>query len=364
MKIALIHDWLTGMRGGEKVLEVLCGIFPEADVFTLVHLPGKVSPVIERHRIITSPLQRIPGIGRYYRHLLPFMPWAIEKFNFKGYDALISTSHCVAKGAEPPPGVNHWCYCHTPMRYIWDQYDSYFGPGRTSWPVQKAMELVRPRMQRWDVESSARVYQFFANSKNVQDRIEQIYHRSSSVIYPPVETEFFGMEPGPSPLNDPYYLIVSAFAPYKRLDIAVEAFTLNKKSLIIIGEGQEEAQLRAKAGPNIQFKGWLDAAGLRQHYALCRALIFPGEEDFGIVPVEAMAAGRPVIAFSKGGALETVINGRTGIFFDKQTPKALMETVRRFEIMTWDSAEIKRHARNFDRQQCEKAFREAFVEFL
>src|SRR5439155_10502098 len=185
-KIALVHDWLTGMRGGEKILELLCDLFPQADLFTLVHLPGKVSPTIESHRIGTSPFQKIPRIGRYYRHLLPLMPWAMGRFDFTGYDLLISTSHCVAKAARAAPGARHVCYCFTPMRYIWDQYDSYFGPGRATLSTRWAMKALRPFLQRWDVATASHVDEFLAISRNVQERIKRIYGRDSQVIYPPV----------------------------------------------------------------------------------------------------------------------------------------------------------------------------------
>jgi hypothetical protein len=203
-RVALVHDWLTGMRGGEKVLEVLCDLFPQADVFTLVHIPGKVSRTIESHPIITSFLQRIPGAGRIYRYLLPLMPLAMERFDFSPYDLLISTSHCAAKAAKPRAGAHHICYCHTPMRYIWDQYDSYFGPGRASLPVRLVMKAIRPHLQNWDLATLPRVHEFIANSNNVRERIARIYRRESSVIYPPVDVEFYSAnaEP-PSPATSP-----------------------------------------------------------------------------------------------------------------------------------------------------------------
>jgi glycosyltransferase involved in cell wall biosynthesis len=365
-RIALIHDWLTGMRGGEKVLAVLCRIFPSADLFTLVHLPGKLSPMIERHKIQTSPLQRFPNVGRYYRHLLPLMPWAIERFDFSGYDLLISTSHCVAKGAIPPAGVPHYSYCHTPMRYIWDQFDDYFGPGKASLPARMAMNAFRGPLQRWDVDSSARVTRFLANSKNVQERIQRIYHRDSDVLYPPVSYDFFSggiEERRKTDLANSFYLIVSALAPYKRVDIAIEAFRRMGKRLVIIGDGQDNARLRALAGADVRFLGWRENEALRSAYAQCRALVFPGIEDFGIVPLEAMAAGAPVIAFGRGGALETVVDGATGVFFPDQTTDSLIEAVERFERTGLDAGAIQAQARRFSEQTCEAAFRRTFVEY-
>jgi glycosyltransferase involved in cell wall biosynthesis len=366
-RIALIHDWLTGMRGGEKVLEVLCGIFPDSNIFTLVHLPGKVSPAIESHLIFTSPLQKIPNIGSYYRHLLPLMPWAIERFNFSGYDLLISTSHCVAKAAIPAEGAKHVNYCHTPMRYIWDQYDAYFAPGRASLPVRWIMAALRPHLQRWDVETVPRVHEFIANSENVRARIRRIYHRDASVIYPPVDVDFYSVRASRSDAgrrtSDDFYLIVSALAPYKRVDIALEAFRRMNKKLIIIGEGQESRALKETCGPLAEFRGWLSDAELRSYYQRCRALLFPGEEDFGIVPLEAMAAGCPVIAYRKGGALETIAENRTGVFFDNQAPQSIVEAVQRFERMPFDAAAISAHAERFSRRHCEAAFRSYFLEY-
>jgi glycosyltransferase involved in cell wall biosynthesis len=363
-RVALVHDWLTGMRGGEKVLEVLCEIFPRADIFTLVHVPGKVSRTIESHRIITSPLQKVPRIGSFYRHLLPFMPWAIERFDFSGYDLLISTSHCVAKAAKPVASARHVCYCHTPMRYIWDQYDSYFGPGRASWPVRMAMACLRPSLQRWDVATVPRVHHFIANSNNVRERIRRLYQREASVIYPPADVDFYGQGGGDRKANaDPFYLIVSALAPYKRVDIAIDAFRQMEKKLVVIGEGQQSQALRQSAGSHVEFRGWLSDSELRAHYQNCQALIFPGEEDFGIVPVEAMAAGCPVIALRKGGTLETVLENKTGIFFDHPTPESLSEGVLRFEKMAWEPQIIRQHADAFSRTRCKKALQSFFIEY-
>ncbi|MFA5974884.1 MAG: glycosyltransferase [Elusimicrobiota bacterium] len=364
MKIALVHDWLTGMRGGEKVLEVLCDLFPKADLFTLVHAPGQVSPTIERHRIFTSPLQRLPQVRRYYRHLLPLMPWAIQQFDFIGYDVIISTSHCVAKGAIPRGKARHVCYCHTPMRYIWDQFEEYFGPGRSSILTRGLMHLLRQPLQQWDLRTVPRVHTFIANSQNVRERIQRIYHRDSQVIYPPVDHAFFsqGIENVPKPV-EPFYLIVSALAPYKRIDLAIETFKQSGKKLVIIGEGQESAALQNQATPNIQFLGWMSNDALRSHYQQARALIFPGEEDFGIVPLEAMSAGCPVIAFRKGGALETVAEKKTGLFFDRQTSRDLMTAIESFEQTSLDRNAIRSHAERFSRDRCEQAFRSLFIEY-
>lgn len=344
MKVALVHDWLTGMRGGEKVLEIFCDLFPQADVFTLLHIPGQVSDRIEKHRIVTSFLQKFPSVETKYRYYLPLMPKAIESLDLSAYDLVISTSHCVAKGAVPRKDAVHVCCCFTPMRYIWDQYEHYFGPA-ASLPVRISMGMIRPYLQNWDVRSSARVQHFIAISDFVAGRIKRYYRRDSMVIYPPADTNYFS----PSTENSPgeFYLIVSALAPYKRIDIAIEAFNRNKKPLKIIGSGQMETKLKLMAEPNIEFFGWLSNDEILRYYQNCKALIFPGIEDYGIVPVETMACGKPVIAFNEGGVTETVAEDKTGIFFDEQTPESLIEAVRHFEMMTWDSAEIRNHALKF-----------------
>ncbi len=352
------------MRGGEKCLEVFCRLFPEADLFTLLHLPGKVSRIIESRRIRTSFLQKFPLVETKYRYYLPLMPWAIEGLNLEGYDLVLSSSHCVAKGVIPGEGSLHISYCHTPMRYIWDQYDQYFGRGSAGIVPSTAMRFIAPLLRRWDVRSSKRVNWFISNSRHVQKRIEKYYNRESTVIHPPVDAKLYSPD-GES--KEDFFLLVSAFAPYKRVDLAVEAFSKLGYPLAIVGEGQESDYLRKMAGSNIRFKGWLSDEQVRSHYARCRALIFCGEEDFGITPLEAQAMGRPVIAFGRGGALETVIPERstwkpetgipeqmtarpTGLFFYEQTPESLISAVKYFESVEdrFDPESIRKHALGFD----------------
>lgn len=298
MRVALVHDWLTGMRGGENVLEALCEIFPEAGLYTLIHIPGSVSRAIENRKIHTSFLQRLPMAGKRYRSFLPLFPLAIEGFDLSGYDLIVSTSHCVAKGVIPPPGALHISYIFTPMRYVWDQYRMYFGEGRTGWLTSRVIRVAAHYLRMWDVASSSRVDEFVSISAHVANRVEKYYRRTSPVIYPPVDCTRFSINTA----SGDYYLIVSAFAPYKRLDIAIEAFNrMGARKLRIIGKGQDESRLKKMAGPNIEFLGWRTNEEIAGYYAGCRALIFPGEEDFGIVPLEAMASGRPVIAYGKGG---------------------------------------------------------------
>ena len=334
MRIALIHDWLTGMRGGEKVLEAFCELFPEAEIFTLFHFKGTVSPLIESHKIHTSFLQGFAG-KKWYRYLLPLMPAAVESLNIKEFDLVISLSHCVAKGAIPAKQSVHICYCYTPMRYIWDMHDEYFKKRETGFLAKTLMPVFLPYLKKWDVRSCQRVDYFIADSKNVQKKIKKFYNRDSEVIYPPVNAENFTISDN---IGD-FYLVVGAFAPYKRLDLAIEAFNILGYPLKVVGCGQEEKRIKSMAKGNIEFLGWQTNDALKGYYARCQALIFPGEEDFGIVPLEAMAAGRPVIAYGKGGTLETVVsidntrNGEygTGIFFYEDTPASLVEAIHKVE---------------------------------
>ncbi|MFQ5457059.1 MAG: glycosyltransferase [Myxococcota bacterium] len=364
MRVALVHDWLTGMRGGEAVLEEICRLYPEAPIYTLLHVKGSVSAAIESHPVCTSFVQRLPLARGRYRSYLPLFPAAIERFDLSAFDLVISTSHCVAKGVIPRPGALHLCYCHTPMRYVWDQYDQYWGREMAPAWQRGAIALIAPRLRRWDTGTASRVSVFAANSRNVARRIARHYDREAEVIYPPVETGAF--RPSPEGPGD-YFLVVSAFAPYKRVDLAVEAFNRIGYPLKIVGTGQTESRLRAMAGPNVALLGWQDREELASLYARCRALIFPGEEDFGIVPVEAMAAGRPVIALGRGGARETVIppgdpSGRppTGVFFSEQTAEDLIDAIVRFESAErhFDPERIREHAGAFDRSVFVKAIGE------
>jgi glycosyltransferase involved in cell wall biosynthesis len=357
-KIAIVHDWLTSMRGGEKVLEVLCELFPDATLFTLRYNQGSVSPTIEKMKIKTSIIQRFPKSNSRYQYYLPLMPFAIENFDLNEYDVIISSSHAVAKGVKVRKGALHICYCHTPMRYIWDQYENYFGKDKSGFLARIAMRFFRKYLQRWDVESSGRVNYFIANSKNVQERIKRIYNRESDVIYPPVEASRFKA----STMHDGYFLIVSALVPYKRIDIAVEAFNELGEKLIIVGIGSETEKLKRITKPNIEFLGWASDEKIAEYYSGCRALIFPGEEDFGIVPLEAMASGKPVIAFAKGGALETVAENQTGIFFKHQTKKSLIDAVKRFDLKKFNANNIHQHALKFDREIFRKRLKEYFSE--
>lgn len=359
MKIALVHDWLTGMRGGEKVLEAMCEVWPDADLFTLLHVPGKLSPIIENRRITTSFIQKLPRAAAWYRNYLPLMPTAIEQFNLHGYDLVLSTSHCVAKGVITPPATCHISYLHTPMRYVWDLFDDYFGPGRVGRLKRLAISFFANYLRMWDVASATRVDDFLANSGHVAKRIRKYYRREATVIHPPVDTARFSIG---QPEN--YYLCLSAMAPYKRLDLAVQACAKLGRKLKVVGTGQDADRLRQLGGPTVEFLGWQDDRAIDELYRGCRAFLFPGEEDFGITPLEAQASGRPVIAFAKGGALETVVGLEspqpTGVFFAEQTQAAMEEAILSFEQNQdrFDPEATRRHALGFDREVFRRRIKE------
>jgi glycosyltransferase involved in cell wall biosynthesis len=343
MKVAIVHYWLVGMRGGEKVLECLCELFPDADIFTLVVDRDKLSPTLLKHRITTSFLQKIGG-RRFYQKMLPLMPQALESFDLSGYDLILSSEAGPAKGIIPPPDSVHICYCHSPMRYIWDLYPQYYR--KSGWLARLAMALSSSWLRAWDVTTSARVDHFIANSAFVAKRIEKFYRRDATVIHPPVDVSRF--EPSDAP--EDYYLCAGQITPYKRIDVAIEACTRLNKRLIIIGSGATK-EMKGQAGPTITFLDKVDDEAMARHFRNCRALIFPGLEDFGIVPLEVMASGRPVLAYRRGGAVETVVDGQTGLFFDEQTADSLIDAMTRFEtsLDDFDPAVIRAHAQGWNR---------------
>ncbi|RUL85712.1 glycosyltransferase [Tautonia sociabilis] len=328
-RVALVHDWLTGMRGGEKCLEVLCQAFPNAPLFTLIHRRGATSPAIEAMDIRTSPLQRLPGVFRHYRHLLPLMPMAARSWRLGPVDVVVSLSHCVAKAVRVPRGVPHLCYCFTPMRYAWDGRAAYLD-GWLGKPVRRAMAgAALDRLRSWDRQTAAGVTQFVAISETVRRRIARCYGRDSRVIPPPVDTRFYTPDPS-SRRDDGPYLCVSALVPYKKLEHAVLACSSSGRPLVVIGSGPERPKLERLAGPTVRFLGWQPDEVIRDHYRRCRALLFPGEEDFGIVPAEALACGAPVIALGRGGVAETV-DDRVGLLYDEPGPGPLLRAIEAFE---------------------------------
>ena len=368
IKIAIVHDWLTGMRGGEKCLEVFCELFPEAQLFTLLHTKGSVSPVIENMKIHTSFLQNMPGITGNYRNFLPLFPAAIESFDLKEYDLVLSSSHCVAKGVKTREDALHICYCYTPVRYAWMFFNEYFGGANVikKWIISRTITSIR----KWDLKSNNRVNYFVAISDNIRKRIKRLYDRESDVIYPPVDVSVNIEGSG----SEDRYLMVSALAPYKRVDLAIEAFNKNGKRLIVAGSGGDLERLKKMSRENIEFLGWVDDSQLSELYSNCRALVFPGEEDFGIVPVEAQAHGKPVIAYASGGALETVVplsqseENPTGVFFSEQTSDALNGAIEEFEKSRgkFNAESIRRNALRFNtdrfRQEIKKYVEDKYAE--
>jgi len=338
MKVALVHDWLTGMRGGERCLLAFLELYPEADIFTLLHIPGTTSEIIDSRVKHTSLLQLIPGSKRFYRILLPLYPTAVKQLDFTGYDLVISLSHAAAKNIRVPAGTTHVSYCFTPMRYIWDQAERYFGRATPIlWPT---IELLR----KWDLRGAQRTDQFVAISKFVAARIKCFYGRQAEVIYPPVDTSW--IKPAREGEKGAAFLYAGALVPYKRPDLVVEAFNRTGEPLWIVGTGPEERRLREMANSNINFFGHVSDEELAVYYRGCRALIFPGTEDFGMVPIECMAAGRPVIGVFDGGLRETLSGVKpwesgglqpheaSGVFFKKnleENADALIEAIEYFK---------------------------------
>ena len=352
MRVALAHDWLTGMRGGEKVLEALCELYPDADIFTLLHVPGSVNATIERHCIRTSFVQRLPLAASKYRWYLPFFPAAVEQFDLDGYDLVISSSHCAVKAVVPRGAAWHISYSHSPMRYAWDQFDAYFGPARVG--AVASRWLYRPilaRLARWDAATAHRVHRFVSNSNHVAGRIRRYYNRDATTVYPPVDTAFYQPDhtaPGA------HFLIVSALVPYKRLEIAIDACARAGAPLRIVGEGPLRSELERRAasrGSQVEFLGWQAPEQIRDEYRRATAVLLPGEEDFGIVPVEAQACGRPVVALARGGALETVRHDETGVLVAEPTAEAFAAALERLGRMRLDPARLRANAERFSRDR-------------
>lgn len=353
MRVALIHYWLVGMRGGEKVLEQLCRLYPEADIFTHVIDRERIGDTILRHRIATTSVARLPFATRHYTKYLGFMPRALEELDLAPYDLVISSESGPAKGVVVRPTAAHICYCHSPMRYLWDHYHSY---KRELGPVGRfVFGRVAHSMRQWDVSTAARVDRFVANSSFVAQRIARYYRRDADIVHPPVDMGRFAPHAGGP---DDYYLFVSELVGYKRADLAIEAFRNTPRRLIVVGDGAERKALEKRATPNIELRGRVSVDALADLYARCRALIFPGEEDFGIVPVEAMASGRPVIAYRSGGATDSVVEDVTGLFFDHQSVASLTDALERFEAREarFEPDTIVGHAHRFS----EQAFRDRF----
>ena len=355
MKVALVHEWLTNWAGSENVLAELAALFPGAPIYTAVCDPGLKEERFPDRRVITSFIQRLPGAVRHYQRYLPLMPLAFEQFDLTEYDLVISSSHACAKGVLTRSDALHVCYCHTPIRYAWDMYHDYVREaGRATRMIARP---VMHYLRMWDYLAAQRVDRFVANSRTVAQRIEKRYRRSAEVIHPPVDTEYF-VPKGPA---EDFYLVAGRLVPYKKASLAVEAFTKMGKPLVVIGDGPERRELERRAGPNVKFLGFQPQEVLREHYQRCRALIFPGEEDFGIVPVEVQACGRPVIAYGRGGTLDTVIHGKTGLLFQEQSAEGIIKAVELFERMDFDPAEIAAWAQNFSKANFRRRMK-SFIE--
>ena len=361
LRVALVHDWLTGMRGGEKVLDAHCEMFPAAPLYTLVRVPGSVSARIEARPIHTSFVQHLPRPESFYRHYLPLYPLAVELWDFSSYDLVISSSHCAVKSVKVPQRTVHVCYCHSPMRYAWDQFEAYFGPAQIGELKSRLMRPIMREMARWDRLTASRVDRFLANSQYVAGRIGRYYNRRSAVVHPPVDTDFYTPESRSSSAG---FLIVSALVPYKRLDVAIEACRRVNVPLTVIGTGPEEARLRAQAGPDVRFLGWLRDEEIRTHYRSAAATLLPGTEDFGIVPVESQACGTPVVALDDGGARETVIDGKTGILVPEPTAEAFASALSRALDSSFDLAAARANALRFSKQQFMASIRTALDEAI
>ncbi len=356
MKVAIIHYWLVNMRGGEKVVEALLDIYPKADIYTHVIDPDKISNKINQRVVGTTFIQKLPKVAKHYQKYLPLMPYALEQLDLRQYDLIISSESGPAKGVITSPNALHICYCHSPMRYVWDMYHDYTENFSTFKKIIVAG--LTHRLRLWDLASSYRVDHFIANSSFVQKRIKKFYHRNSEVIFPPIITsDFYSTEK-----QADYYLIVSQLVKYKNTHLAIDAFNKNNKKLVIIGVGAELESLKRSANKNITFLGHQPFNVIKDYYAQCTALIFPGIEDFGMVPVEAMASGRPVIALAKGGALDSVVDNETGVFFSDETVSSLNQAIEYFESNqdTFSSEKIVKHAQQFD----SKVFKMKFNSFV
>ena len=365
LRVAIVHYWLTGMRGGEKVIEALCEMFPQADIYTHVVRPEALSEEIRRHAIHTTFIQNLPGSVRHYQHYLPLMPLALEQLDLRGYDLIVSSESGPAKGGITRTDALHICYCHSPMRYLWDYYQDYLDSA--GFVTRLFMRPFFYSLRQWDFASAQRVDHVVANSRAVQQRVRRWWGRESVVIHPPVDVErFFSPDmkrtiPSP-PEAGTYYLCLGELVGYKRVDLAVVACTRSGRQLIVAGDGAERKRLEAVAGPTVRFVGRVDNGALPDLYAGCKAFLLPGEEDFGITPVEAMAAGRPVVAYGKGGALDSIVDGKTGMFFERQTADSLAEALDAFENRSepWDSDVLREHARTFSKH----CFQERMARFV
>lgn len=355
-KIAIAHDWLTNMGGAEKVVINFKQIYEEAPIYTISYNEKNLDKELRNIDVRTSFIQKLPKGHKKHQMYLPFMPTAWEQFDFNDYDVVLSSSSSCAKGIITSPDTVHICYCHSPMRYAWEFYNEYMERENLGKLKKLLIKYIMNYIRIWDRASADRVDYYIANSKNVAKRIYKHYGIEADVIHPPVKGSYFNI----SDIDEDYFLIVSRLVPYKRVDLAVEVFNELGLPLVVIGGGSQLEYLKSIAKPNVKIMGRQPDEVIKEHYAKCRAFIFPGEEDFGITPLEAQASGRPVIAYGKGGALETVVEDKTGLFFDEQTKESLKSAILKFEDMTWNKNEIREHALTFD----EEIFKEKIRKYV
>ena len=360
-RIALVHEWLVDHSGSEKVLEQMLQVFPDADLFSVVEfLPDELRPFIQHKPVTTTFIQKLPFAKKKYRNYLPLMPLAVEQLDVSGYDIVISNSHAVAKGVITSSNQLHLCYCHSPIRYAWDLYHQYLREASLTTGVKSFLaKTFLHYLRQWDLSTVNRIDHFMANSRYIAQRVEKVYKRTSTVIYPPVNTDYFALYPQ----KEDFFLTASRMVPYKKVDLIVQAFAqIPDKKLIVIGDGPDFEKVKARAGENIQLLGFQPLEVLRDYMQRARAFVFAADEDFGIIPVEAQACGTPVIAYRKGGSLETVVAGKTGLFFDEQSIEAVIEAVSKFEATAhhFDARVIRKHATRFS----EEKFRENFRDFV
>lgn len=354
MRVAIVHDWLVNYGGAERVVEAFLSIYPDADIFTLVYDEKKIGKIFPKEKVHTSFVQKIPMASKLYTKMLPLMPKAFESFDFSSYDLVLCSSSSCAKGVITPPSVAHVAYIHTPMRYAWDQFFEY--QKRSKKIVAFFMNRFMPSIRLWDFVSSQRIDCLIANSKYIQRRIKKYWNLESSVVYPPVDTE--RLSPNNEKAED-FYVVFSRFVPYKRIDLAISACGELGKKLVVIGGGSQEKELKLLASKydksKITFTGRISDSEVKNYLQKCKAMIFCAEEDFGIIPVEVQACGRPVIAFAKGGALETVVENETGVFFNKQETQSVIEAIQNFETLdeqnVFNSGKIAEHARSFSTER-------------
>lgn len=353
LRTALVHHWLVTRRGGESVFDALMQVFPCADIFTLVYDRERASPVLRDRTVHTSVLQKLPRAARWYPFYLPFFPLAAKRLDLSDYELVISSDAAIVKGVKTGAGALHVCYCHTPMRYVWSGYDTYrerLGP-----VSRRLLPVIAEYLRRCDFEAAQRVTYFVANSRNVASRIARYYHRESTVIYPPVDTQYF--VPAPNfKRSEAYCLLVSQLVPYKRVDLVVEAFNRTGRPLVVIGDGNERPALERRARSNIRFLGPQSRAAVRSHLQNCKAFVFGGEEDFGIVMAEALACGSPILAYGRGGASEIVEDGRTGILFEEQSVDSLLEGMSRLERKRFDPYENRQSVLRFSQERFVEEF--------